>query len=93
MDNNQAAKKIEQAEYGAKLLRAELDAIKSSKAFEPPEKLGLSRRACKKSPRLGKKVVKNHYTTWCGIQNAKGAANGADVMLAVAEQTAAYQGG
>ena len=59
MDNNQAAKKIEQAEYRAKLLRAELDAIKSSKAFRASRKAGVIKGELAKNPLgLAKKVVK-----------------------------------
>lgn len=93
MDNNQAAKRIEQAEYRAKMLRSELDAIKSSKAFRASRKAGVIKGELAKNPLgLVKKVVKKIITQpGAASKMLRGAANSADVMLAVAEQTAAYQ--
>lgn len=92
-DDRQAQKRAEQAEYRAKLIEAELNAVRSSKAYQLSKKMGIVSAQLRSNPvGLTKKAARMLLKNPKKLRHILRSANrGAMMVQAVAEQTAKYQ--
>lgn len=88
-----AKKRAEQAEYRMQLIEAELNAIRSSKAYQLSKKLGIIKAQIQSDPvGLSKKAAKILLTNPRKARHLfRSASRGAFIAQSVAEQTAKYQ--
>lgn len=93
MKTEDSRKIIERAEYRAKLIEAELNAVKSSKAYKLSKKLGIINAQLRSDPvGLSKKAAKMIFTNPRKARHMlRSASRGAFILQSVAEQTAKYQ--
>lgn len=95
MTNNRKtdSKKLERAEYRAKLIEAELNAIKGSRSFQLSRKLGIIKAQIVSDPvGLSKKAAKMIFAEPKKARHMLRSANrGAFIAQSVSEQTAKYQ--
>lgn len=91
--SNQDRKRAEQAEYRAKLMEAELNAVKSSKAYRLSKKIGIIKNQIKDDPvgltkKVAKKIVEDPKKLRYLLRSADRSATMAQVIV---DQTAKYQ--
>jgi glycosyltransferase involved in cell wall biosynthesis len=93
MKDNDNRKRVEQAEYKAKLIEAELTAVKSSKAYRISKTLGIIKAQVKSDPvGLSKKAARIVFSEPKKARHLFRSANrGAFIAQSVAEQNAKYQ--
>ncbi len=93
MDDNNLKRQLERAEYRAQLIEAELNAVRSSKAYKLSKKAGIIGAHIKSDPvGLSKKAAKmliNHPSK--ALHIFRSASRGAFITQSVVEQTAKYQ--
>ncbi len=93
MNDDKSRKMIEREQYRAKLIQAELNAVKSSKAYQLSKKLGIIKAQIKSDPvGLSKKAAKMLMTNPNKARHMfRSASHGAFIVQGVAEQAAKYQ--
>lgn len=91
--SNQDRKRAEQAEYRAKLMEAELNAVKSSKAYKLSKKIGIIKNQIKDDPiGLTKKVAKKILEDPKKLRHLlRSADRNATMAQVIVDQTAKYQ--
>jgi len=93
MAQTEDRKRIEQAEYRAKLIEAELNAVKGSRSYQLSRKLGIIKAQIQKDPvGLTRKAARLFLTNPQKARHIFRSANrGAFITQSVADQTAKYQ--